>query len=991
MKTNGHATAAPQPRPPLTELREEYQRARLAEKTARAKMSARMAESMWQDDRDAFGGSDTFIRARVDGGAGWVPISVPSDRKHGAQWPLWRTEQELDRIRQAGRLLIGVNSFAKGLIRNLTNYVIGKGFGYKAASKELIDADPSKPGVQDPKAVKKLVRQLQDFIDQFLARNRWNANVDAKNDLLVAASTRERECYRRVQRDGETFLRFYQEADGSATVRFIEPECVRNPPGGTQQQGWFVGIRHQMDPYEDVETPEEYFVWHQDPSTVKGKLTAADASAVGELVPASEILHLKGPDTDADVARGISEFSFDVAKALERATKLQRNISEGAGYRAATAEIWKTSGATKAQVTTFGGEQQTGTYADPYTNEEVAFKRATPAGVRLIPETLEPVIPPADQSTAGYIEAETGDLRQAGSAFAAPEFWFCNASNSNYSSLETASAPPVKNGECEQEYYRSAFLAVVWKAVRWAVDMRLLPQQVLTLCDIQVEAPAVLHRDKLQKAQADQIAVASGWKSPQTCAMEDGLDHEIEAGNIVQWREKTGGGTPLPLPDEEGKLPGDDDGGQPPGGQPPANPFREAVEPVQIDLPDVRQSTDYSCGRAALQSVLRSLGIDDDLSGLGTDPVAGTRPGEIAAACRGLGLDVVAGSFAAVAGVRGLTRYVDRRIPVLCPIQADDPNGNSSGHWVVVCGYGGQNGAQLTLQDPIRGRVEMPATEFVRRWHDTDGDGRQYVRYGIAVSKPALHEDKAKGGQFKKGGGREAGGPGESPKGKDKKADGDKGKGGEKPAAKKDAAKDSGKASAKDKAPAAKANNKGAHSASGSGPDPDANRPSSPENRHKGATPEVKPYQEPPPKQGKKGGGQIERPKGDASQTALGDHTEALAAELGFRNILPEGKRTAAGTEDKRGSIDLEYDHSGKAYELKMCKTTSTEYRLKAKASEKEHKQAYAEKYKLTPYTLIGVRDVDKNEVHFYGSKQPGFTGAEVSDKHFDFLGTVKF
>jgi hypothetical protein len=182
-----------------------------------------------------------------------------------------------------------------------------------------------------------------------------------------------------------------------------------------------------------------------------------------------------------------------------------------------------------------------------------------------------------------------------------------------------------------------------------------------------------------------------------------------------------------------------------------------------------------------------------------------------------------------------------------------------------------------------------------------------------------------------------------------------------------------------------------ASSQSADGHDVDANRPSRPENRHEGAAPPKKPYREPPPKKGVKGSGPAKRPKGDASQTALGDHTEEIAKQLGFRSILPAGKRTAAGTVDKHGSIDLEYDHSGKAYELKMCKTTSTEYRLKAKASEKDHKMAYAKKYNLTPHTLIGVRDVDKNEVHFYGSKEPGFTGAEVSEKHFDYLGTVKF
>ncbi len=74
-----------------------------------------------------------------------------------------------------------------------------------------------------------------------------------------------------------------------------------------------------------------------------------------------------------------------------------------------------------------------------------------------------------------------------------------------------------------------------------------------------------------------------------------------------------------------------------------------------------------------------------------------------------------------------------------------------------------------------------------------------------------------------------------------------------------------------------------------------------------------------------------------------------------------------------------------------MCKTTSTEYRLKAKAKEKADKQRYADKHELEPYTLVGVRDADRGEVHFYLSKEPGLVGAEVSEKHFNYLGAVKF
>lgn len=175
--------------------------------------------------------------------------------------------------------------------------------------------------------------------------------------------------------------------------------------------------------------------------------------------------------------------------------------------------------------------------------------------------------------------------------------------------------------------------------------------------------------------------------------------------------------------------------------------------------------------------------------------------------------------------------------------------------------------------------------------------------------------------------------------------------------------------------------------------DPSRNRPSLPEERVEGATPKVLPWREPPPKKGKKGEGMKERPKGDQSQTKIGDLGEDLSSALGFRDILPEGKRsfTAAEVAEKGSSIDLEYDHSGKLYELKLCNTTATEYRLKAKKEEKDAKMKYAESVGGTAYTMVAVRDADTNEIHFYGSKQPGLTGAEVSEKNFDYFGSVKY
>jgi hypothetical protein len=155
--------------------------------------------------------------------------------------------------------------------------------------------------------------------------------------------------------------------------------------------------------------------------------------------------------------------------------------------------------------------------------------------------------------------------------------------------------------------------------------------------------------------------------------------------------------------------------------------------------------------------------------------------------------------------------------------------------------------------------------------------------------------------------------------------------------------------------------------------------------------PPAKEWQEPPAPTGEKGAGPKERPRGDQSQTAIGDVGEAMAQELGFRSLLPEGQRGHKPGEVavKGSTIDLEFDHSGRAYELKLCNSTSTEFRLKAKASEKAAKEEFARQQGKTAYTMVGVRDVQSGAVHFYAGKEPGLTGAKVSKEKFDYVGTV--
>jgi hypothetical protein len=521
----------------------------------REKAELKLLESIFWDD---FGGSEMlFDRLRDRDGTQWSRIvpSLPSDRRHGANWPFWRTELELDRLRQLSRMLVRANSYGEGLLKNLTNHTIGKGFTYKAAASaaaKKLDADPSKAGKQLPPQVEAAVAAVQAVVDDFLKLNRWNCAADPLRDEAIG-ETRERELYRRTKRDGEAFVRFFFLENGVTKVRFVEPELVRQPPGKTEREGWSFGTRNRVEPYEDFEDVEEYHLCYSDAGLGNAE---QKENPQGEFVDALEVVHVKNVGEDAATKRGTPAFVWDTADALNRASKLQRYVSMSAAIRAATAEIWQHQTGTQSQLTSLAQGNAERTRTDPVTGKSEVIERVFPGMVRRVPQGQQLMPPPASTGVTEHMAAAQGDLRQASTAFCAPEYMTGDASNANYASTQEAGTPFVRSAEAEQEHYKAAFLACVWKAVRWAAECGRLPAEVLAWVEVQVEAPLVTQRNELELAQVDQILIPLGVKDPQTASMERGLDPETVGANLAEHEERFGGQAPdLQLPGADGKVP----------------------------------------------------------------------------------------------------------------------------------------------------------------------------------------------------------------------------------------------------------------------------------------------------------------------------------------------------------------------------------------------------------------------------------------------------
>lgn len=149
-------------------------------------------------------------------------------------------------------------------------------------------------------------------------------------------------------------------------------------------------------------------------------------------------------------------------------------------------------------------------------------------------------------------------------------------------------------------------------------------------------------------------------------------------------------------------------------------------------LPDVRQSTDYSCGPSALQAVLAYYGIEATEEQLireaKTDPAIGAEMENLAEVAEHRGLKA---KVCEDCRLEDLERELAMGYPVIVLNQSwreqvDGPWSEEwdSGHYVIVIGM---DAGRVYVEDPsLKGsRGWLPRQEFVERWHDWARDNKR--------------------------------------------------------------------------------------------------------------------------------------------------------------------------------------------------------------------------------------------------------------------------
>lgn len=515
----------------LASLREQHEAARLSlellqlntalEMVGGAKKSAIM--EAWGDliDPSQYLLGDPSLDAFSGLRGGFFPTARLGDRQQGRNFPIVQTEQDLMLIRGASRLMCDTSPAAIGVLKNLTNFIVGTGFKYKAAATTV----SSPANGYTPQFTINLLAVVQQAVDEFIEANNWSGDLD-------------REVFIRSRRDGESFLALYATEGGHTAARIVEPEQVTEPRKPRDLEDWLDCCDVASDWTFGVHTKAS------DIQTVLGYFVQWNASGTDwDYLPADSVEHIK-LNVDRNIKRGLSDF-FASNPFLHGAQTLLDTTHKSASIQAAIAYIVKHAiGQTQGQVGTMAASQVTGQVVRGTQNggqQTVNTQRYSPGTVLRAPQNQEYELGPmSGQAGLAFLAIEQAVLRYAGTRWCMPEYMVSgDASNANYSSTMVAESPFVKNAEAEQQFYKRRFGRIMWKVIRNRFDAGAFRafgfapglasfDELRRLIDLQIEAPEIAVRDDLKATKIREILWEAGILSETTWSMQEKLDREQE-------------------------------------------------------------------------------------------------------------------------------------------------------------------------------------------------------------------------------------------------------------------------------------------------------------------------------------------------------------------------------------------------------------------------------------------------------------------------------
>lgn len=381
--------------------------------------------------------------------------------KRGDLPEAYLSPQHLAWARRRSRSLSVNNEYARNALVNRQNYIAGQGFQVSPVAREA-----------DGELDEEIERQLQDFIEEFSAINNWGL--------------KQREAVMRGDRDGDGAFRLFERPDGMTEVRFVEAEFIVSETDGATY-----GI--ETEPNDPAKATGFWIKYpEQEP----------------ELVPAEEIVFFK-LNTDEGVKRGLP-FLYPIFETLEHIEKINRNTGLMIAIQSSIAMIRKNGVARKSSIQTNQASQA------GYTNNNLAtgqteYNRPMRGGaIYDVDANTEYEFPAAGVSIPGFVAGRQSLLQTAAAGVSMPEYMLTgDLSNGNFASTQVGESPAVMNFMSMQYYWKHIFGSgvyfegadngVLWRAIKYAVEQKRLPEVVLQDVRLECTGPSVEVRDKNQE------------------------------------------------------------------------------------------------------------------------------------------------------------------------------------------------------------------------------------------------------------------------------------------------------------------------------------------------------------------------------------------------------------------------------------------------------------------------------------------------------------
>lgn len=439
----------------------------------------------------------------------WIALGEGPD---GVKSVGFQTESNLASARKICRQLAEENEYAINTIGNRISFVVGTGLQAKIVARSDVETE----------IPKETLAKAQAGLTDWAEESGWLAIHEERQ--------------RRLDRDGEVFLRIFEVGESGIQLRVVEPGQVSQPSDRTEPHYSF-GI--QTDP-DDVESVVAYWI-------------------DGQPVPAAEIIHVKA-NVDTNVKRGIPTL-WPLRHAFKAAAKLRRNMTSVTSAQATIAWIRRHKNMPASSIQAFAANATAAKVINPVTGVQTRYKQAAGPAILDVSEATTYEFPAAGMNAGNMVAVLQAELRAIAAALIMPEYMLSSdASNSNMASTIVAGTPADKNFKrlqktwivADEEFLNDRVLPILLS--KGIIDATLADQ-----IKISVEAPEVASRDRAADVRANQIEHQEGVLSRKTWAMKSGYDWEVEEANLaIEQEQAMEHAAALMLPGDPGNDPNAD-------------------------------------------------------------------------------------------------------------------------------------------------------------------------------------------------------------------------------------------------------------------------------------------------------------------------------------------------------------------------------------------------------------------------------------------------